>query len=204
LETITMLTVSETATTAFELPPAGPVAARCSRLIDLGSQESDYQGEKKMQRKILLSWELAELRADGTPFAISRRFGLSLHEKSALRAFLQAWRGRPFTEEELAGFDLRRLLSAPCLLNIMHTSRNGKDYANIASISPLPKGMTAPDLAAPPVVFDIDAADAPAILETLSDNLQETIAGSPEWQARIATGRETASAAATLDDDLAF
>jgi hypothetical protein len=204
-----MLTVAESTTAAFEMPPAGPVAARCSRLIDLGSQESDYQGEKKMQRKLLLSWELAELRSDDTPFVISRRFGLSLHEKAALRGFLQAWRGRPFSAEELAGFDLRRLLSAPCMLNIMHASRNGKDYANIASVSPLPKGMTAPELSAPPLAFDIDAPDAPEILETLSENLQATICGSPEWQARIKQQGQPAPAApagpfADFDDDIPF
>lgn len=183
-----MLTVSETKTTAFEMPPSGPIAGRCSRLIDLGTQESTYEGERKTQRKLLLSWELSELRTDGTPFVISRRFGLSLHEKSALRGFLQAWRGRPFTQDELDLFDLRRLLSAPCLLNIMHTERAGKQYANIASISPLPKGMTAPELSAPPLAFDIEAPDAPAILGTLSDGLQETIIGSPEWQSRMTHG----------------
>ncbi len=78
----TMLTVTENTTATFELPPAGPTAARCSRLIDLGSQQSEFNGEKKMQRKILLTWELAETRADDTPFQVSRRFGLSLHEKS--------------------------------------------------------------------------------------------------------------------------
>lgn len=183
-----MLTVSETKTGNFEMPPSGPIAGRCSRLIDLGTQESTYEGERKTQRKLLLSWELSELRTDGTPFVISRRFGLSLHEKSALRGFLQAWRGRPFTQDELDLFDLRRLLSAPCLLNIMHTERAGKQYANIASISPLPKGMTAPELSAPPLAFDIEAPDAPAILGTLSDGLQETIIGSPEWQARMTQG----------------
>lgn len=208
-----MLTVSETKSANFEMPPAGPVAGRCSRLIDLGSQESDFQGERKMQRKILLTWELAELRTDGSPHIISRRFGLSLHEKAALRAFLQAWRGRPFTQEELDLFDLRRLLNAPALLNIMHTERKGKDYANIISISPLPKGMTAPDLTAAPIAFDIDADDAPAILETLSEGMQATIAASPEWQERIdkanaphSPGAEPSplSAFADFDDDVPF
>lgn len=201
LEHQAMLTVSAETSTAFELPPAGPVAARCNRLIDLGSQESEYQGEKKMQRKLLLSWELAEARTDGTPFQISRRFGLSLHEKASLRQFLQAWRGRPFTDEELAGFDLRKLLNAPAMLNIGHTSRNGKDYANILSISPLPKGMSAPDLAVPPVAFDIDADNAPDVLETLSENLQATITASPEWQTRI---KSAGDAFAGLDDDVVF
>ncbi len=201
-----MLTVSESKTGNFEMPPAGPIAARCSRLIDLGTQESSFEGETKHQRKVLVTWELAELRSDGTPFVISRRFGLSLHEKAALRGFLQAWRGRPFTAEELAGFDLSKLLSAPCLLNIMHTQRNAKDYANIASISPLPKGMTAPELSAPGVLFDIDAPDAPASFLSLSDNLQTTIASSPEWQARIASGNviEPPAAVALVDDDIPF
>ena len=209
-----MLTVSETKSGTFEMPPAGPIAGRCHRLIDLGSQESTYEGEKKMQRKILLSWELSELRTDGTPFVISRRFGLSLHEKAALRQFLQAWRGRPFTAGELDLFDLRKLMGAPCLLNIMHTERAGKQYANIASISPLPKGMTAPDLTAEPMAFDIDADDAPAILETLSEGLQATITASPEWQERISKsnaphspGADPAPLAASLadfEDDIPF
>lgn len=185
MEYETMLTVSAESSGAFEMCPAGPVAARCNRLVDLGTQQSEYQGETKSQRKLLISWELAETRADGDPFTISRRFGLSLHEKSALRSFLQAWRGRPFTDEELAGFDLRKLLNAPCLLNITHTNRNGKDYANIASVTPLPKGMSAPDLTNKPVVFDIDAADAVAVLEALSDSLVATIEASPEWQAKV-------------------
>lgn len=215
-----MLTVSETKSANFEMPPPGPVAGRCSRLIDLGSQESDYQGEKKMQRKLLITWELAELRTDGTPHIISRRFGLSLHEKAALRAFLQAWRGRPFTQEELDLFDLRKLLNAPALLNIMHTERAGKQYANIASISPLPKGMTAPDLTGSPLAFDIDADDAPAILETLSEGLQATICASPEWRDRISKSNAPSrsdfvthspgaapaplSAFGDLDDDIPF
>lgn len=185
-----MLTVSAESSGSFELPPAGPVAARCCRLIDLGSQKGEFQGKATLKRKLLVSWELAELRADGTPFQISRRFTTSLDEKASLRQFLQAWRGRPFSDEELSGFDLRKLLNAPAMLNIGHTSRNGKDYSNILSVSPLPKGMTAPDLATPPVTFDIDAANAPDLLETLSENLQATIAASPEWAARVKASRE--------------
>ena len=206
LEQPQMLTVSAESSGTFEMPPAGPVAARCNRLIDLGTQQSEYQGETKTQRKLLLSWELAETRTDGDPHTISRRFGLSLHEKSALRGFLQAWRGRPFTDEELSGFDLRKLLNAPCLLNIVHTERNGKQYSNIQSVTPLPKGMTAPELSAPPVVFDIDAPNAVEVLETLSDSLVATIEASPEWQAKVKALGAGGGGFATdpLDDDVAF
>ena len=202
-----MLTISENQTASFELPPAGPTAARCCRLIDLGTQQGAYQGETKWQRKILLTWELAELRNDGTPFQVSRRFGLSLHEKSSLRAFLEAWRGKAFTVKELLGFDLRRLAGAPCLLNLVHAERAGKQYANIASISPLPRQMTAPTLSAAPVVFDIDDPDTHPALLVLSESLQATIEQSPEWQARAGgeAQREPAGeASADLTDDIPF
>ncbi len=202
-----MLTVSAEQSGTFEMPPAGAVAARCCRLIDLGSQESSFEGKTSLKRKILVSWELAELRTDGSPFQVSRRFGLSLHENATLRGFLEAWRGRAFSPEELAGFDLRKLLNAPAMLNIAHTARNGKDYANILSVSPLPKGMSAPDLAAPPVCFDIDDDSAPDVLETLSDGLQATITASPEWKARLkalSAAPGAGDAFAGFDDDVAF
>jgi hypothetical protein len=202
-----MLTVSENTTANFELCPAGPTAARCSRLIDLGTHQSEFNGEKKWQRKLLITWELAELRTDGTPFQVSRRFGLSLHEKAALRAFLEAWRGKAFTVEELLGFDLRKLANAPCMLNLVHADRAGKQYANISAVMPLPKGMTAPDLTAAPVVFDIDDSDTHPALIDLSESLQATIEQSPEWKAHAGgeAKRETAGEASPdFVDDIPF
>lgn len=63
--------------------------------------------------------------------------------------------------------------------------------------------MTAPELAAPAVLFDIDEPDAADTLETLSEGLQNTITASPEWKARLAA-LDAAAAGAGLDDDLAF
>ncbi len=153
------LTITATDSTEFELPPAGATAARCAAVIDLGSQQSIYQGETKTQAKILLTFELAELRSDGTPHRVSRRMTASLHKKAQLRAFLEQWRGRAFTDEELRAFNVGKLLKAPCLLNLVHIERAGKQYANILSVSPVPKGMTAPALVDAPVLFDLSAPD---------------------------------------------
>jgi hypothetical protein len=131
-----------------------------------------------------------------------------LHENSTLRAFLQAWRGRGFSPEELICFDLAKLVNAPCLLNIAIVERAGKSYSNILSVSPLPRGMEAPALSAPAVIFDIDAPNAPDVLEMLSDNLANTITESPEWKARIkAASREREPGSDDepgFDDDVAF
>ncbi len=182
---------------AFELPPAGSLPARCCHVIDLGTQTVEYQGERKQARKIAIAWQLDECRSDGAPFTVSRRFTASLHEKAALRAFLEAWRGRPFTLEELSGFNLRRLIGAPCLLNIVHADRNGNTFAEIRAISPLPKGMTPPPGVSDPIIFDLDDAETWPAFDRLTRRQQEAIEASPEWKSRHAQPD-------TLNDDIAF
>lgn len=171
----------QASTETFELPPAGATAARCCAVIDLGTQESTYQGEVKHSPKVLLTFELAETRSDGTAHRVSRRMTTSLHPKAQLRAFLEQWRGRAFTEDELAAFNVAKLAGAPCLLNLAHVERNGKQYANILSVSPVPKGMTAPGLQNAPTVFDMSAPDWQAFAG-LSSRMQETISTSPEYK----------------------
>lgn len=170
----------------YELPPAGTHAARCCHVIDLGTQTMAYQGEQKSAHKVVIAWQLAdERRNDGSPFVLSRRFTASLHDKAALRAFLEAWRGRAFTAEELAGFSLARLINAPCLLNVVHVERDGKAFAEVKSASPLPKGMPLPPEVADPILFDIDDSATWGDFERLSKRQQEAIVASPEWQSRV-------------------
>lgn len=177
-----MLTIAETSSATFELPPSGPQPARCSRIVDLGTQQSDFNGEVKSARKVLLSWQLAELRSDGEPFQVSRRFTASLHKKSALRAFLESWRGRPFTPEELTGFDVERLINVPALLNLVRVQRGEKNFSNILGVSPLPKGMQPPPPVLAPVIFNLSDPTCGEDLPLLPQRLREQIEASPEWR----------------------
>ena len=114
--------------------------ARCVRMIDLGTQRSEYQGEVSWKRQILVSWEVpSELSNSGEPLLISKFYTLSLHEKSNLGKDLTAWRGRAFTELEKQQFDITALLGVPCMLNIVE-SRNGN--TKVGSVMPLPKNDT--------------------------------------------------------------
>ena len=54
------------------------------------------------------------------PFSIGKEYTLSLSSKSNLYKDLVSWRGKPFTEEELEGFDLSKLLGKPCQIQIIH------------------------------------------------------------------------------------
>jgi len=200
-----MLTISENRPAEFEPAPAGAHAARCCRIVDLGTQTTTFQGEHKQQRKILVSWELPdELMADGRPYSIHKRYTNSLHEKAALRRDLEAWLGRPLTAAELLKFDLAALIGKPCLLNVVHDTNPRGTFANVGSLMPLPKNMTCPEPVNEPVIFDIDAPDL-EVFASLSERLQAQIASAPEWHK--ATGKapvSTRTAGADFADDIPF
>ena len=179
-----MLTVSENSSPDFQPAPAGVWPGRLFRLVDLGTVKGEYQGKPTSSRKVLFSFELLDPEAvteDGRPASVHRRFTLSLGKKAALRGFLEAWRGRPFTDDELAGFDLTKVMGVGALINITHEVRDGRAYAQIQSISPPPKGYTIPPAVNPPLIFDLDNPD-PTVLEQLGKGLRAQIELSPEYQ----------------------
>lgn len=155
----------------FEMVEPGTYAAICTRILDMGLQPLGTYGDK---RRILITWELDEMQTDGEPFLISQSYTLSLSKKANLRNDLQSWRGKVFSESELAGFDLENLVGKGCMLNIIHNAVGDKTYANIASISTLPRGMKPPTPKGELLVFSCDAPDM-KILEKLSEKMGDKI-----------------------------
>ena len=137
------LTVSENAGREIPILPEGSYVAVCNMLVDLGLQYNKTYGNSS--RKVLIGWELPEelieIGGEPVPRTINQRYTASLNEKSVLRRDLAAWRGRDFTPAELSEFNLRNIVGAPCLLQVIHREYNGRKYANMASIMTLPKGM---------------------------------------------------------------
>ena len=133
-----------------ELLPAGNHHAVCYGVIDLGTQNGEYMGTPKKTHEVMVCWEIPaltiEIEKDGVkkimPRVKSRRFTLSLGEKANLYKMLVSWRGRAFTTEELAGFDVFNLIGANCLLNIIHVVKGENTYDNITGASPILAGMT--------------------------------------------------------------
>ncbi len=125
----------------FKLSPAGQHQAVCVDVIDKGLVAVEWEGKKKTQHKCRVVWEIAEVTDDGTRHTVGRQFTASLGEKASLRGFLEAWRGRAFTEEELAGFDTDSLIGVNALLQVVHAKKGDRTYANVNSIMKLVKGM---------------------------------------------------------------
>lgn len=133
------------------LPEAGTVQAVCCGVWDLGLQKSSYNGEEKIQRKIIIAWEIAEninapeSEYHGKPYMLNKKYTLSLGEQANLRKDLESWRGKPFTAEEIKnGFDVESLYGINCLIGIKHEpDRTNQSivYANVTAILPPTKGM---------------------------------------------------------------
>lgn len=208
-------------TTQFKSAPAGSHLGRCYKIIDLGSQKSEYMGEVKVQHKIMIGWELHGDDNDGKPLtmddkrplSIFKYYTLSWFETSNLRKDLQSWRGKPWTDAEAVRFDLKTILGAWCMLNVIISNKNGKTYSNVAGITPVPsmiKQAGLPSAVNPNQLFIISDPDM-EIYNSLSKSLQEKIASSPEWQARMGRSSHVMSSSKApnptieeMDDDIPF
>lgn len=195
----------------FDPVPEGTHLAVCDTFVDLGMQETSYNGQSKCQHKIYLRWQIPALRLsyekDGVqhegPMTIGSKFTLSLHEKAALRKVLQSWRGRAFTPDELKKFDVTTILGKPCLITVTHAPKdNGGVYANVGAVAKLPAGMTAPTLEGDTILYD---ADNLGTFEKLRPWLQDAIkAQKREDDGPEERPSESQAAYADLDDDVPF
>jgi hypothetical protein len=206
----------------FEPAPAGMHRAICYRFIDLGTQEIEWKGETKHQRKIMLSFELVdeleEFEHDGQkvkrPYSVHQRFTWSMHEKGNLRPFLESWRGKGFTDADMAagGFDTKNLVGVPCYLNVIHNTNDGRTYANIKSANPLPKrdkeDMPKPHNPLTYLALQEDRFDW-EVFNGLHDKLRGVIERSPEYRKIAGTGHDEPDANGggqndDMDDEIPF
>lgn len=124
----------------YEPVPTGLQQAVCVFVEDIGTHNGSYLGKPTQSHQIVICWELAEKMAQGEnigkPFMQSKFYTLSLNEKANLRKDLESWRGKSFTEDELKGFDLEKLIGINCMVNIVeHTRQDGRVGQKIGSIA---------------------------------------------------------------------
>ena len=207
---------SSNSTSDFKLPPAGSFLARLYRIIDIGTQTTEWMGKKKMQRKIIAMFELHGedndgqplQTAEGKPLIVSKRYTLSLDEKATLRKDLEAWRGKAFTQEELDGFNLEVLLGKCCMISVTHSTYDGKEYANIAGISQVPaalKKLGEPVGVNELLIFTLDPFDQDKF-NKLSEGMQGVIKKSAEYRNTFEPGAPpvTSPPSELIDDDIPF
>jgi len=199
----------------FERCPSGMHLARCYRIVDLGTQKTEYMGQVKYLHKVMIGWEIHGTDDSGKPlkmkderpFAIFKNYTLSWSEKANLRLDLQSWRGKPFTEEEMRRFDLKNILGAWCMLNVIERAgQDGKTYSNVNGVTPVPaiiKQNGLPNAVNKNELFNLQDPDM-EMFNSFSDHLKKKIESSPEWQKRTANVPAPESFSREPSDDIPF
>lgn len=118
-----------------QYPPApeGRHIAVCSDVRDIGEQDTPW-GKKRM---VEIWFQIEALREDGERHRLRSRYTATLNERGNLRKALESWRGRRFSETELAQFDIETLKGVNAEINVVHNvTDQGKRFANISTILP--------------------------------------------------------------------
>jgi hypothetical protein len=171
-----------------QIAPEGAHVARCYQIIDKGTTFDEKWGNKKRKVQFLfeLPMETAVFAEDKgeQPFYVKAVFNLTMGEKASLRKFIESWVGKKMTDAQASDFDIIKMLGFPGMVNIAHNGKDDRTYANIMSISPLPKGMQCP-----PAINELLAYDttehSDEVFSKLPDFLKDDIRKSDEWLARI-------------------
>lgn len=175
------LNVRNTAAKEFKLVPQGIHAAVCNMVVDCGIQPG---GKFKPRHQVYIRWEIPSERVEwvdrlGTthegPMNIGKFYTASLAEKAALRRDLENWRGRAFTREELAGFDLFKILGTACQLMVTHTQQGADTYANVTGVMGFPRDMQKPKAEHKLVKY---SPEEPAQYDELPQWLRDKVASS--------------------------
>ncbi len=164
-------------------PPVAPgvYMAVCIGVIDLGEQYSEKF--KNYSNKVKFIWELIgetiEVDGEQKPRQLSREFTISTSKKGSLRAFLGSWNGKEYGDEEFGEVDLFGQIGKACQLQVVLNETG--EYANVANLMPLARGVAAPMSNTPPIRWDMDAWDD-AVFAALPEWIQEQIKKSTQYQ----------------------
>lgn len=190
----------------FKRVPAGTHLAVCNLVADLGVQPGSTMFPNP-KRQIVIRWEVpserTEYEKEGQktegPLTISRTLTASMNEKAGLRQLLEGWRGKKFTDEEAAKFDVSAILGKACILSVKETDKGGETYANVAGVSPLMRGMETPKAENPLLYFGEDnSAQFDELPKWIREKIENQMAPKSEAQ------RDEALAEQFVDDEIGF
>lgn len=133
--------------------PAGTYIGICDMVVDVGVQPGSGMYPKP-KRQVFIRWEFPAERVDferdgkkqSGPAVLGKTYTASMNEKATLRHDLESWRGMAFTDEQAEAFDVASILGKPCMINVTHTQKGDKTYANVTSVGKLMKGVDAKTL----------------------------------------------------------
>lgn len=209
------LTASKSAPkqTAFKPVPAGTHLGRLYRLVDIGTQQGEWEGKITTQRKIIFYFELFGedesgqplVRDDGKPMIVTKYYNRTMHEKSTMRKHLQAWLKLDFDNLD-EPFFMGDLLGKYAMVSISnYKSKANEVKASIDSLSAVPAMLAKhgmPEGVNDLFMFDLDKFDSEKFAK-LTDGVRGLIEKSPEFR-KVAQGKPAYVPDPDMNDDVPF
>jgi len=176
----------------FKPLEAGTHIGRVCGLINIGTITDTIKGTDVTRNRISIAFEIpGELREDGKPHVINQEFTLSMNKNGNLLPFVESMLGRKLDKDEAKEFDVYKLIGTPAMVNVIHSAPNadGNVFANIKSVSPLPKGTEAPAPVVEAYMFDYEENFKPEFIWALNEKsaLYKKISRSEEFLAKKIT-----------------
>ena len=124
--------------------------------------------------------EKTQFKKDGPtePFTLSKYLTLSMSDQGKMKPFLESWTGKKLDTK----FDVFSLIGSTAFISVSQdVATNGKTYANIGVIMPLPKGMECPAQVNESIIYTVTDHDDETYFR-IYPKLQEKIASSDEMK----------------------
>jgi len=169
---------------AFQIVDEGTHIAICTAVVGIGPQETHFGEKEQLKIRFEIPLERVTYKdKDGIdvegPMIVWKTYTASLNEKANLRKDLESWRSKKFTDIELDGWDIGAIVGKPCMITIVHTENSGNIYANVATVTGIPKGTIVPASENELIDFNFD---------DYTDDQFETL---PEWlQIKVTDGQK--------------
>ena len=200
------------------LPPEGTHFSRCFKMIHVGERPYEQQGEKKTKNSLWVWFELpTEMRVfkeelGEQPMSVNIEYNHVPYETAKIIKHINSWRGKALSPQEIDDFDVSTLLGQPCMITIVHntSAATGKTYANINTISGIPKGLEAPKQINKSYLFDYnDNFDLPNMENNVPQFLQDIMKDTPDWKEKMNettanNNQDTSHPDLNTGDDLPF
>lgn len=194
----------------FKPVEPGTYVARCYQIFELGTQPG---GQYDPARKVHIGWEIPDEliefvdnsgQRQRRPAVISKEYTASTGKKATLRAHLEGWRGQVFTPEEIAGFQLNKVIGIPALLTVSaYTKMDGGTGSKISGVSKLMKGQVCPTAVHKPVIYEL-AMGNNDVFKSLPEWIQKKLFAAAEWehQPKVSIGQDAETPSS--EDDVPF
>lgn len=130
----------------FKPHPDGQYVGQCVDTIDLGEHVHTFAGDDSyLEQRCALVFRTGEKNPDtGEYIDVNKEFTVSMGDRANLRKFLEQWRGKAYTVDQIkAGVSLDRLTGNPGLLTIAQKPNKAgtRIYAEITACVGIPKQM---------------------------------------------------------------